>query len=233
MHAVDEPLHLPPQQRDLVRQQAEEDEEAEAEAAAELDHAAQVVMSHVIRVVSGIMRIDDHSTIERAVERYAATFNAFVSGASERKLVVYNQPKVVQAPNGEMLAEGKPHVVILSERMKQSRTLFDDDSSPLSNALSRRELALIAASTVFSYYPDSSSIKLAHARNSSLPTVLVIGSTGQTGKLVVSSLSRTNNANVVAGCRSLEKAKKLQLDQNGVELLGGGKCTRSRSTKMF
>ena len=109
----------------------EEDEEAEAEAAAELDHAAQVVMSHVIRVVSGIMRIDDHSTIERAVERYAATFNAFVSGASERKLVVYNQPKVVQAPNGEMLAEGKPHVVILSERMKQSRTLFDDDSSPL------------------------------------------------------------------------------------------------------
>ena len=109
----------------------------------------------------------------------------------------------------------------------------DDDSSPLSNALSRRELAFIAASTVFSYYPDSSSIKLAHARNSSLPTVLVIGSTGQTGKLVVSSLSRTNNANVVAGCRSLEKAKKLQLDQNGVELLGGGKCTRSRSTKMF
>ena len=109
----------------------------------------------------------------------------------------------------------------------------DDDSSPLSNALSRRELALIAASTVFSYYPDSSTIKLAHARNSSLPTVLVIGSTGQTGKLVVSSLSRTNNANVVAGCRSLEKAKKLQLDQNGVELLGGGKFTRSRSTKMF
>ena len=111
----------------------------------------------------------------------------------------------------------------------------DDDSSPLSNALSRREFALIAiASTVFSYYPDSSNnIKLAHARNSSLPTVLVIGSTGQTGKLVVSSLSRTNNANVVAGCRSLEKAKKLQLDQNGVELLGGGKCTRSRSTKMF
>ena len=111
----------------------------------------------------------------------------------------------------------------------------DDDSSPLSlNALSRREFALVAiASTVFSYYPDSSSIKLAHARNSSLPTVLVIGSTGQTGKLVVSSLSRTNNANVVAGCRSLEKAKKLQLDQNGVELLGGGKCTRSRSTKLF
>ena len=112
----------------------------------------------------------------------------------------------------------------------------DDDSSPLSlNALSRREFALVAiASTVFSCYPDSSnSIKLAHARNGSLPTVLVIGSTGQTGKLVVSSLSRTNDANVVAGCRSLEKAKKLQLDQNGVELLGGGKCARSRSTKLF
>ena len=104
----------------------------------------------------------------------------------------------------------------------------DDDSSPLST-LSRRELALIAASTVFSY-PDSS-IKLAHARNSSLPTVLVIGSTGQTGKLVVSSLSRTNNANVIAGCRSLEKAKKLKLDQKGVELLGGGKFLRVRQKR--
>ena len=124
--------------------------------------------------------------------------------------------------------ERRPQLISASSSSEK-----DDDSSPLSNALSRRELALIAASTVFSYYPDSSSIKLAHARNSSLPTVLVIGSTGQTGKLVVSSLSRTNNANVVAGCRSLEKAKKLQLDQNGVELLGGGKCTRSRSTKMF
>ena len=111
----------------------------------------------------------------------------------------------------------------------------DDDSSPLSNALSRRELALIAASTVFSYYPDSSSIKLAHARNSSLPTVLVIGSTGQTGKLVVSSLSRTNNANVIAGCRSLEKAKKLKLDQKGVELLGGGKfsCVRQKCFEYY
>ena len=108
----------------------------------------------------------------------------------------------------------------------------DDDSSPLST-LSRRELALIAASTVFSY-PDSS-IKLAHARNSSLPTVLVIGSTGQTGKLVVSSLSRTNNANVIAGCRSLEKAKKLKLDQKGVELLGGGKfsCVRQKCFEYY
>ena len=108
----------------------------------------------------------------------------------------------------------------------------DDDLIPLST-LSRRELALIAASTVFSY-PDSS-IKLAHARNSSLPTVLVIGSTGQTGKLVVSSLSRTNNANVVAGCRSLEKAKKLKLDQKGVELLGGGKfsCVRQKCFEYY
>ena len=104
-------------------------------------------------------------------------------------------------------------------RISASFSSEKDDSSALST-LSRRELALIAASTVFSY-PDSS-IKLAHARNSSLPTVLVIGSTGQTGKLVVSSLSQSNNANVIAGCRSLEKAKKLQLDQNGVELLGGG-----------
>jgi uncharacterized protein YbjT (DUF2867 family) len=80
-------------------------------------------------------------------------------------------------------------------------------------------LALIAATTVVLPLQNPRQ-NVSFARNDG-PTVLVVGSTGQTGKLVVSSLSSMNRANVVAGCRSLEKAKKLKLDQNGVELKGG------------
>ena len=92
------------------------------------------------------------------------------------------------------------------------------------NSISRRrQLALIAATTTTMVLPLQNPKQqnlYSFARNDG-PTVLVIGSTGQTGKLVVSSLSSTNRANVIAGCRSLEKAKKLKLDQNGVELKGG------------
>ena len=91
----------------------------------------------------------------------------------------------------------------------------------------RRQLALIAATTTTTAFFATVDLPLQNprqnvsfARNDG-PTVLVVGSTGQTGKLVVSSLSSMNRANVVAGCRSLEKAKKLKLDQNGVELKGG------------
>jgi uncharacterized protein YbjT (DUF2867 family) len=92
------------------------------------------------------------------------------------------------------------------------------------NSISRRrQLALIAATTTTMVLPLQNPKQqnlFSFARNDG-PTVLVIGSTGQTGKLVVSSLASTNRANVIAGCRSLEKAKKLKLDQNGVELKGG------------
>ena len=90
------------------------------------------------------------------------------------------------------------------------------------NSISRRrQLALIAATAMVLPLQNPKQQNLySFARNDG-PTVLVIGSTGQTGKLVVSSLSSTNRANVIAGCRSLEKAKKLKLDQNGVELKGG------------
>jgi len=90
------------------------------------------------------------------------------------------------------------------------------------NSISRRrQLALIAATTMVLPLQNQKQQNLfSFARNDG-PTVLVVGSTGQTGKLVVSSLSSTNRANVIAGCRSLEKAKKLKLDQNGVELKGG------------
>ena len=97
---------------------------------------------------------------------------------------------------------------------------LDDDGSNQA-LLSRRGFSVSLTVLAASFHSQNENVS--HARNSSLPTVLVIGSTGQTGKLVVASLANANDANVIAGCRSLEKAKKMKLDQNGVELLGGGK----------
>eukprot|EP01043_Picozoa_sp_COSAG02_P025790 COSAG02_NODE_1462_length_12490_cov_71.373820_8_plen_1201_part_00 len=88
-------------------------------------------MSYVIRVVSDIMGIEDHSRIEAAIEKYNDVFEGFAWGDTERRLVVYNQPKVTQHDNGEMLAEGKSYITMLNERMKQRRVVIDDDSSEL------------------------------------------------------------------------------------------------------
>ena len=53
----------------------------------------------------------------------------------------------------------------------------------------------------------------ADARAGTAPRVLVVGSTGATGKLVVEELAKSGKASaVVAGVRSAEKAKKLGLD---------------------
>ena len=53
------------------------------------------------------MNIDGHSRIEAAIQRYADVFEEFALGDKERRLVVYNQPKVTQHENGEMITEGK------------------------------------------------------------------------------------------------------------------------------
>ena len=54
------------------------------------------------------------------------------------------------------------------------------------------------------------------------PRVLVVGSTGQTGRLVVEELMRTRRAGeVVAGARSVEKATSLGLDSAADAILGG------------
>ena len=110
-------------------------------------------------------------------------------------------------------------VVKVSASSPSSSSELDDDGSNQA-LLSRRGFSVSLTVLAASFHSQNENVS--HARNSSLPTVLVIGSTGQTGKLVVASLANANDANVIAGCRSLEKAKKMKLDQNGVELLGGG-----------
>jgi hypothetical protein len=97
----------------------------------ELQHIKDSTTSYVIRVVSEIMHIEDHSRIEAALEKYTDVFNEFAEGEKERKLVVYDQPKVVQHENGEMLAEGKSHVTIWNDRMTQTRVVMDEDSGAL------------------------------------------------------------------------------------------------------
>jgi len=117
-------------------------------------------------------------------------------------------------------SSAKKRAFKVSSSSSSSNNEVNEDCSNTNNSISRRrQLALIAATTVVLPLQNPRQ-DVSFARNDG-PTVLVVGSTGQTGKLVVSSLSSMNRANVVAGCRSLEKAKKLKLDQNGVELKGG------------
>lgn len=117
-------------------------------------------------------------------------------------------------------SSAKKRAFKVSSSSSSSNNEGNEDCSNTNTSISRRrQLALIAATTVVLPLQNPRQ-DVSFARNDG-PTVLVVGSTGQTGKLVVSSLSSMNRANVVAGCRSLEKAKKLKLDQNGVELKGG------------
>jgi len=117
-------------------------------------------------------------------------------------------------------SSAKKRAFKVSSSSSSSNNEGNEDCANTNNSMSRRrQLALIAATTVVLPLQNPRQ-DVSFARNDG-PTVLVVGSTGQTGKLVVSSLSSMNRANVVAGCRSLEKAKKLKLDQNGVELKGG------------
>jgi len=117
-------------------------------------------------------------------------------------------------------SSAKKRAFKVSSSSSSSNNEGNEDCANTNNSISRRrQLALIAATTVVLPLQNPRQ-DVSFARNDG-PTVLVVGSTGQTGKLVVSSLSSMNRANVVAGCRSLEKAKKLKLDQNGVELKGG------------
>jgi len=117
-------------------------------------------------------------------------------------------------------SSAKKRAFKVSSSSSSSNNEGNEDCANTNTSISRRrQLALIAATTVVLPLQNPRQ-DVSFARNDG-PTVLVVGSTGQTGKLVVSSLSSMNRANVVAGCRSLEKAKKLKLDQNGVELKGG------------
>ena len=130
------------------------------------------------------------------------------------------KPAAQKKRQQQQLQQKRVKVVKVSASSSSSSSEFDDDGSNQA-LLSRRGFAVSLTVLAASFYPQNENVS--YARNSSLPTVLVIGSTGQTGKLVVASLANANDANVIAGCRSLEKAKKMKLDQNGVELLGGGK----------
>ena len=77
------------------------------------------------------MNIDDHSRIEAAIQRYADVFEEFALGDKERRLVVYNQPKVTQHENGEMITEGKSYLTIMNQRMQQKRIVIRDESGTL------------------------------------------------------------------------------------------------------
>ena len=84
-------------------------------------------------------------------------------------------------------------VVKVSASSPSSSSELDDDGSNQA-LLSRRGFSVSLTVLAASFHSQNENVS--HARNSSLPTVLVIGSTGQTGKLVVASFANANDANV-------------------------------------
>jgi uncharacterized protein YbjT (DUF2867 family) len=109
----------------------------------------------------------------------------------------------------------------------------DADTTPAEANLSERPpsrrqtlVSALAASVLASVSPLASSPALAAEGKR---TVLVVGATGKTGRLVVDELRRRGDADaaVVAAVRSEEKAKKLGVDKGDVELLPGFDVTMS------
>lgn len=109
----------------------------------------------------------------------------------------------------------------------------DADMTPAEANLSERPpsrrqtlVSALVASVLASASPLASSPALAAEGKR---TVLVVGATGATGRLVVDELRRRGDADaaVVAAVRSEEKAKKLGVDKGDVELLPGFDVTMS------
>ena len=109
----------------------------------------------------------------------------------------------------------------------------DADTTPAEANLSERPpsrrqtlVSALAASVLANASPLASSPALAAEGKR---TVLVVGATGATGRLVVDELRRRGDADaaVVAAVRSEEKAKKLGVDKGDVELLPGFDVTMS------
>ena len=101
-------------------------------------------------------------------------------------------------------------------------TPTEADLSPPPLPPSRRQtlVSALAASALASASPLASAPALAAE---SARTVLVVGATGATGRLVVEELRRRGDADaaVVAAVRSEAKAKKLGVDEGDVKLLPG------------
>ena len=120
----------------------------------------------------------------------------------------------------------RPQPIAALRRVERSRARAHrssatcDARSGSSSSASRRAVlvapALLSALTRTTLAPD------ARASVPASPRVLVVGSTGATGRLTVAELAKSGKASaVVAGARSADKAKKLGLDAVATEVLGG------------
>ena len=96
-------------------------------------------------------------------------------------------------------------------------------SSASASDFSRRSALLTPALVSLLSLPNAAS-----ARDG--PSVLVVGSTGATGRLLVEELAKSGKTGrLVAGARSAEKAESLGLGASADELLGGVDVTKSPS----
>ena len=91
------------------------------------------------------------------------------------------KPAAQKKRQQQQLQEKRVKVVKVSASSPSSSSELDDDGSNQA-LLSRRGFSVSLTVLAASFHSQNENVS--HALNSSLPTVLVIGSTGQTGKLV-------------------------------------------------
>ena len=136
--------------------------------------------------------------------------------------------KVRAKPNAQQKRQQQKRVKVVkvSASSSSSPSELDEDGSNQA-LLSRRGFAVSLTVLAASFHPQNENVS--HARNSSLPTVLVIGSTGQTGKLVVASLANANDDPVDSGVSQVVFADELFV-QDAAERVGYFETGRVRQT---
>ena len=115
--------------------------------------------------------------------------------------------------------------VVTSATSNKSNNTADNNATFVEEerSSSRREaiVSTLAAAAFAISTTTEAAVVTRPASAASLPKMMVVGATGQTGQLVVAELRKRGGAEVVAAVRSLDKAKKMGLDAGGVTLLPG------------
>lgn len=143
--------------------------------------------------------------------------------APTARFLAPSRPRVARARSAESSKHGVCGVGRVTRAVVAANASRDDDSKQASEFSTRRETLLVSAlaTVVFAAAPLSVTSRPAAAAAEGVTTVLVVGATGATGRLVVDELRRRADpaTQIVAGVRDEKKAKKLGVDSGHVSVL--------------
>lgn len=153
--------------------------------------------------------------------------------APTARFLAPSRPRVARARSAESSKHGVCGVGRVTRAVVAANASRDDDSKQASEFSTRRETLLVSAlaTVVFAAAPLSVTSRSAAAAEG-VTTVLVVGATGATGRLVVDELRRRADpaTQIVAGVRDEKKAKKLGVYSGHVSVLPDFDVTSDVST---